>query len=198
LELNAYRFNFLRPLQLNMSRFTKIGFILLLLTALGFGACNKFEKYPDEPVIKYDQFILLANPTNGITDRGVLQFSYTDGDGDLGLSDEDTYPPFNIEGDYYYNLIIKYFEKQNGKFIEVPLLSWNADSNYYDTSTFNARFPVLTPRTGNLSIKGVFQDTLFIYNPLSNFDTIKFSAFIYDRALHKSNEIETGEIIVIK
>lgn len=181
-----------------MSRITKIVFILLLLSAFGFDACNKFEKFPDEPIISYDQFILLTNPTNGITERGVLQFSYTDGDGDLGLDDQDTDPPFNFGGDYYYNLIIKYFEKQNGVFVEVPLLSWNPDSLYYDTLTFNGRFPVLTPRTGNLSIKGTFQDTLFIYNPLSDFDTIKFSAYIYDRALHKSNEIETGEIIRVK
>jgi hypothetical protein len=181
-----------------MSRFTKIGFILLLLAAIGFAACNKFEQFPDEPAIKYDRFILLMNPATGITERGVLQFSYTDGDGDLGLSNQDTDPPFNFGGDYYYNLIIKYFEKQHGKFVEVPLLTWNADSARYDTSTFNARFPVLTPRTGNLSIKGIFQDTLPIYNPISDFDTIKFSAFIYDRALHKSNEIETSEIIVVK
>ena len=178
-----------------MSRFTKIGFILLLLAAFGFDACNKFEKFPDEPVINYDRFILLTNPTNGITERGVLQFSYTDGDGDLGLSDQDTYPPFNFGGDYYYNIIIQYFEKQNGVFVEVPLLSWNPDSLQYDTSTFNGRFPVLTPKTGNHSIKGIFQDTLFIYNPLSDYDTIKFSAYIYDRALHKSNKIETEEII---
>jgi hypothetical protein len=178
-----------------MSHLTKIGFILLLLGIFGIDACNKFEKFPDEPVISYNRFILLTNPTNGITERGVLQFSYTDGDGDLGLSDEDTDPPFNFGGDYYYNLIIRYFEKQNGVFVEVPLLSWNPDSLFYDTLTFNGRFPELTPQSGNLSIKGVFQDTLFIYNPLSDFDTIKFSAYIYDRALHKSNVIETGEII---
>lgn len=178
-----------------MSHHTKIALFLFLVVAFGFDACNKFEKYPDEPVISYDRFILMSNPSNGITDRGVLQFSYTDGDGDLGLSDQDTYPPFDFGGDYYYNLVITYFEKQNGTFVEVPLLSWNPDSLYYDTLTFSGRFPVLTPKSGNLSIKGTFQDTLFIYNPLSDFDTIKFKAFIYDRALHKSNEIETGEII---
>ncbi|MCF6171926.1 MAG: hypothetical protein L3J31_05105 [Bacteroidales bacterium] len=181
-----------------MSHRTKIVFILLTVGVMGFVACNKFEKFPIEPVIKYDKFVLLSNPTNGITERGVLQFSYTDGDGDLGLSDKDTEPPFNFGGEYYYNLIINYFEKQNGKFVEVPLLTWNPDSLRYDTLSFNGRFPVLTPETGNLSIKGIFQDTLFIYNPLSEFDTIKFSAYIIDRALHKSNMIETGEIIRVK
>lgn len=169
--------------------------ILVLILGMLINSCRKFEEFPDIPEIEYDNFIVLVNQQTGITERGVLIFSYTDGDGDLGLASGDTLPPYNSEGDYYYNLIIKYYEKQFGEFVEVPLLSWNADSSYYDTLTFNSRFPVLTPETGNQAIKGVFADTLFIYNPLSSFDTIKFKAFIYDRALNKSNEIETSEII---
>jgi len=161
-------------------------------------SCRKFEDFPDIPAITYDNFLTLMNPQSGITERGVLIFSYTDGDGDLGLASRDTLFPYDKDGDYYYNLIIKYFEKQNGVFIEVPLLSWNSDSSYYDTLTFNSRFPVLTPISGNPAIKGVFQDTLFIYNPLSEFDTIKFKAYIIDRALNKSNEIETQEIVRVQ
>ncbi len=48
--------------------------------------------------------------------------SYTDGDGDLGLSDTDTYPPYNVGSEYYYNMIIDYFELQHGELIEVPLV----------------------------------------------------------------------------
>lgn len=135
------------------------------------------------------------NPTTGITERGVLVFKYTDGDGDLGLSTRDTLPPYNRTSKYYYNLIIKYYEKQLGTFVEVPLLSWNADSARFDTLTFNSRFPVLTPESGNQAIKGTFEDTLFIYNPLSDYDTIKFEASIFDRALNQSNTISTGEIV---
>jgi hypothetical protein len=172
--------------------------ILALITGIAFVSCRKFEDYPDIPAITYDNFIVLLNTETGITERGVLVFSYTDGDGDLGLASADTLPPYDKDGDYYYNLVIKYYEKQNGEFVEVPLLSWNNDSSYYDTLTFNSRFPVLTPESGNQAIKGVFEDTLFIYNPLSDYDTIKFKAFIYDRALNQSNEIETGEIIRIQ
>ncbi len=161
-------------------------------------SCRKFEEFPDIPEITYSNFLVLTNPQTGITERGVLAFSYTDGDGDLGLDSKDTLFPYDKDGDYYYNLIIKYFEKQNGAFIEVPLLSWNYDSSYFDTLTFNSRFPVLTPFSGNLNIKGIFEDTLYIYNPLSDFDTIKFKAYIIDRALNKSNEIETGEIIRVQ
>ena len=173
---------------------TKI-LILVLLVGLVVLSCRKFEDFPDIPAITYDNFVVLMNTQTGITERGVLVFSYTDGDGDLGLDKGDTLPPFNRKSEYYYNLIIKYFEKQNGTFVEVPLLSWNSDSSNYDTLTFNSRFPILTPESGNQAIKGVFEDTLFIYNPLSDFDTIKFKAYIYDRALNKSNEIETSEIV---
>lgn len=172
--------------------------ILMLIVGSVVLSCRKFEEFPDIPAITYDNFIMLMNPQTGITERGVLVFSYTDGDGDLGLASRDTLFPYDKDGDYYYNLIIKYFEKQNGIFIEVPLLSWNPDSSYYDTLTFNSRFPVLTPISGNMAIKGVFQDTLFIYNPLSDFDTIKFKAYIIDRALNKSNEIETQEIVRVQ
>lgn len=169
--------------------------ILIFITALLAAACKRFEEFPDIPAITYDNFIVLVNPETGITERGVLVFSYTDGDGDLGLDKGDTLPPYDKDGDYYYNLLIRYFEKQNGEFVEVPVLSWNSDSSYFDTLTFNSRFPVLTPSSGNQAIKGVFEDTLFIYNPLSTFDTIKFKVSIIDRALNTSNEIETPEIV---
>ncbi len=180
-----------------MKNITKI-LILLLIAVSITNSCQKFETFPDVPAITYTNFEVLLNPQTGITERGVLVFSYTDGNGDIGLDKGDTVPPFDKNGDYYYNLIIKYFEKQKGTFVEVPLLSWNADSLYFDTLTFNSRFPVLTPQSGNQAIKGVFQDTLFIYNPISTFDTIKFKAYIIDRAFNKSNEIETGEIIRVQ
>lgn len=180
-----------------MNYTTKI-LILILLVGIVVISCRKFEDFPDTPEITYDNFVVLMNTQTGITERGVLVFSYTDGDGDLGLDKGDTLPPFDKKSEYYYNLIIKYFEKQNGTFVEVPLLSWNSDSSYYDTLTFNSRFPVLTPESGNQAIKGVFEDTLFIYNPLSDFDTIMFKAYIYDRALNKSNEIETQEIVRVQ
>ncbi len=180
-----------------MNSTTKILILLLIVGSVVF-SCRKFEEFPDIPAITYDNFLVLMNTQTGITERGVLVFSYTDGDGDLGLASKDTLFPYDKNGDYYYNLILKYFEKQYGVFVEVPLLSWNSDSSYFDTLTFNSRFPVLTPESGNLAIKGVFQDTLFIYNPLSEFDTIKFKAYIIDRALNKSNEIETQEIVRVQ
>ena len=176
----------------------KIGLILIGVIANLLFSCRRFEDYPIEPVITFDNFTLLLNPQTGTTERGVLSIGYTDGDGDLGLNPGDTLSPFNRNGNYYYNFIVKYYERQNGTFVEVPLLSWNPDTQKYDTITFNSRFPNLTPEHGNKAIKGVIQDTLYVNNPLSDFDTIKFKVSIYDRALHKSNEVETSEIVVKK
>ena len=132
------------------------------------------------PFISYQGFTLLLNE-DSITERGILQFSFTDGDGDIGLTQADTLPPYD------FNLYITYFEKQNGVYKKVDL-----------PSTLNARIPVLTPSGNIKSIKGDIQDTLYVNNPASTFDTIKFEVYIVDRALHQSNVIETPDIVVKK
>jgi len=180
-----------------MKLIAKIILISIVIVSIIYG-CRKFETFPVVPHIEYQDFVLLVNPESGISERGVIKFTYTDGDGDLGLSSSDTLPPFNVDGDYYYNMIIRYFEKQNGEFVEVPILIFNNETQTYDTVTFNSRFPVLTPASGNMNIKGLFQDTLYVFNPFSEFDTIMFKVSIYDRALHQSNEIETPPLIIIK
>ena len=178
-----------------MNSVTKITLILVLFLGIIMDSCRKFDEYPLEPQIAYENFLIERNLITGITERGVLIISYTDGDGDLGLSDNDVYPPYNVGSEYYYNMVIDYFEMQNNEWIEVPLVWWNPVDQTYDTLTFNSRIPVLIPKNVEQSIRGQIQDTLFIYNPLSKFDTIKFSVYIIDRALNKSNTVETPPIV---
>lgn len=173
----------------------KIGLILLLPALLCMVSCQNKEDYPIIPQIHFSCFLLEVDTAAHVARRGVLEFTFEDGDGDIGLPANYLQPPFDPGSKYYYNLIIKYFEKQNGKFVEVPLLSWNPDSGRYDTITFNARIPWLTPDLGDKSISGTIQDTLFLDNPLSDYDTIMFTFFIYDRALHKSNVDSTPPIV---
>ncbi len=178
-----------------MKTVAKIGFILLIPALVFLDSCRKKEQYPIVPEIHFSRFLLEADTAAHVARRGVLEFTFQDGDGDIGLPPNDLQPPFNPGSKYYYNLIIKYYERQHGKFVEVPLLSWNPDSARYDTITFNARIPWLTPKLGNKAISGTIQDTLFIDNPLSPYDTIRFTFFIYDRALHKSNVDSTPPIV---
>lgn len=149
------------------------------------------QKYPDIPRIEYLGFEKIYNPDLELFDRGVLSFSYEDGDGDIGLNSGDTFPPYNPGSEYHYNLVITYFEMQNGILTEVPILWYNPQTEEFDTLSLSARIPDLTPDGVNKSISGEIYDTLFIYNFNSDFDTLKFDAYIVDRALNKSNTIST-------
>ncbi len=167
--------------------------IWVLIILLVASSCKKYEEFPPEPQIEFLDFVILRD-LQRIDQRGVLRIGYTDGDGNIGLYDYDTVAPYD------YNLFIKYFELQNGVFKEIFLVTTTHidDSVVYDTATFNGRIPILTPVGKNKAIRGEIEDTLFVNNPLSNFDTIKFEAYIVDRDLNKSNTIETPPIIIKK
>lgn len=160
--------------------------LVVLLLALFLNACRDQETYPDEPVITFESFAKIVNGT-GIDQEGTLTLSFTDGDGDIGLKEEDTLSPFNPGSEFYYNFYIDYYEKQNDSFIKVDLLS-----------SFHARIPFVDADLASEGYKGEIQIQLFINNPASQYDTIMFETFIYDRALNKSNVIRTPEIIVKK
>lgn len=174
----------------------KISLFLVSILLLLFFACVKFEEYPPEPQIEFQDFVFLVDEETNEIEKGILSFSYQDGDGDIGLNQGDTTYPFNFGSEYYYNLIVRYFEKQNGAFVEVPLVIWNSQTQTFDTTTFNSRIPRLLPEDETRAIKGVVENELFINNPFSDSDTIMFKVKIFDRSLNASNEIETDEIIV--
>jgi len=150
---------------------------LTFLAIVFITSCQKEDVYPIIPEIEYDGFVKLWNPQLMIFERGVLAIAFKDGDGDIGLRSHDTAAPYD------FNLIINYYELQNGDSVRVVI----SDSN-----EFNARVPMLTPQGSNKSISGLIEDTLFMYNYQSTFDTIMFDACLIDRALHKSNVVNTG------
>ena len=61
--------------------------------ALAVLSCQKPVEYPIEPKIAYEGFTYLMNPDSTFSGQGIISFSYTDGDGDLGLNEADTLPP---------------------------------------------------------------------------------------------------------
>lgn len=178
-----------------MRHLSNIILFVLIASVLGFGSCKKVEKFSEIPLIEYIDFVKIYNQDLGINDRGVLKFTFEDGDGDIGLNSKDTFPPYDASSKYHYNLIITYFEMQHGELTEVPILWFNPQTEQYDTLTLSARIPNLTPTGTNKAISGEIYDTLFIYNFNSPYDTIKFEAYIIDRALHESNIISTPLII---
>lgn len=155
--------------------FLMIASLLVLLAS-----CRKPEKFSLVPAIEFVS--LEANPVAGGTDV-CLTFKFQDGDGDIGLDEDDIQSPFDTSSVYYYNCFITYFEKQNGHFVEVEL-----------PSTLNMRIPRLSDNTPE-SISGEIMLDLYANNPFSPFDTIRYELYIVDRALNHSNTITTTEFI---
>ena len=172
----------------------------VLLLALAVCSCQKPVEYPIEPKIAYEGFTYLINEDSTFSGEGIVSFSYTDGDGDLGLDDSDTLPPFGFHDAHYYNMVIDYLKCVNGEFIKTPLLSPHVPTSpadtlvLYDTVTFNARFKRLRDSEEPRAISGTMEYKLTVQNPFSPNDTVKFEIHILDRALHESNVIQTDPI----
>ena len=172
----------------------------LLLMALAVYSCRKPVEYPIEPKIEYQGFTYLINADSTFSGEGIVSFSYTDGDGDLGLDDSDTLPPFGFHDTHYYNMVIDYMKCVNGEFVKTPLLSPHVPNSpadtlvLYDTVTFNARFKRLRDSEEPKAISGTMEYKLTVQNPFSPNDTVKFEIRIFDRALHESNVIQTDPI----
>jgi len=160
-------------------------FLSILLLSSILPSCFKKENYPIEPIIEYDTFRFDG-------DSAKISFNFTDGDGDLGLADSDTLPPFNPNSDYYYNLLITYYEKDD-------VLGWGVGKNLTgDDIIFTNRMKPIATKGKTKGLKGKFEINLgkTYYNPLStNSDTIKYSIILIDRALHTSNSVESEVII---
>lgn len=149
--------------------------IVILLVLLISSSCRKASSISDIPKITFTSLTSIEYNT-GKDSIGLLEFAYEDGDGDLGsLSTDST---------SYRNLFVKYFVKENGVFTAPVLLVG-----------FDATIPNLTPKAKNKSISGDIAYSL-ILPPGVVSDTIKFEVYIIDRANHKSNVIETNELVI--
>lgn len=120
---------------------------------------------------------------SGKDSLGFLTIEFTDRDGDIGLSQADTFPPYNIGSEFYYNFFITFFEKKDGNFVKIE-------------QPYNSRIPDVNPEKIDKDLAGdiTIEIDLKILSLVITQKTIKMSAFMYDRALNKSNEIETPEI----
>ncbi|MBR4147077.1 MAG: hypothetical protein IKU00_04200 [Bacteroidales bacterium] len=170
--------------------------ILILLFAVLFAlaTCQKKPEYPIEPKITYEGLAYLMDADSTLTGEVILNIGYTDGNGDLGLDDADTLYPFGPNDPHYYNLLIDYLKWDGAQFVETPLLSWNQQTQSYDTISFNARFKRLLFNDEEKPISGNIDYKMMLFNPLSPTDIFKLRIRIIDRALNESNSIETEVI----
>jgi hypothetical protein len=139
-------------------------------------ACNKLEEYDDRPIITESSYELRKNFA-GLDTGLVLKFTYTDGDGNVGLGTRDTMPPYDK------NVMVAYYEKQGNDFVKILIPGTT------DTLNFNSRikeFGVGNPTKAEVSVK--------INIGVVIADTVRFDYYILDKDLNRSNVVSTGAI----
>lgn len=181
-------------------KYTSI-YILLLLAFLS--ACKTKEIYPSIPQVEYKSASFLRG-SDGTDSLLIFTFSFKDGDGDIGLNQQDTFPPFQADRNrynqasnpYYYNLHIDYFEKFNNRFIQIiKELEPDSVPPVYDTLKYVYRVENITPEGRHKAIRGDIEVKIAPSPHPDARDTVVYQFYIYDRSLNKSNVVKSPELI---
>ncbi len=181
--------------------------LLVIFLFLTFSSCFKDPGYPKEPHIIFKS---IKQTGNNVID---VKVNFTDGDGDLGLTDDDNLPPFNQV--LTYDTLLKdtiqtNFNYNNYHFI---FLFKNPDSTFKtcedspdicneliekglrDLSQVS-RFMDLNPDRKARPLAGELTFEVPILSSLFRGKIIKLKIFIQDRALNESNTILTDSLLI--
>lgn len=173
-----------------------LGFIILAAITV---SCELITgpNYADTPRIDFKEIKKFRTTSfSNMVDSLSIALRFQDGDGDLGIPDEERgkSPYLNTDSipdgkggkiTKYYNYYVKTFRKINGVFTPIDY-SPNLTGIYPDL---------------NSGKKGPIEGTLY-YGPIFPLgfspvnDTLRFEIFILDRAFHISNTVETSEVII--
>jgi hypothetical protein len=174
----------------------------ILITSLAcFCSCKEREIYPVIPSIEYKSHYFIRDPNSGGFGNDTLiglVFKYRDGDGDIGLSESDTLPPYDPQPDNfneptnpnYYNIQVDYLEFKDGKFSPFII------PNTTDTFKIRARIGSLTPDGKFKAIRGEIDYRFLPPLYIERKDTIKLRVKVLDRALNASNVVESPVIVL--
>lgn len=168
----------------------KLLFPLFAGLMLFFTSCEDEKTAPPEPHIEFERFELYEEGDDYIF------FRLIDGDGNFGIGVEENDPPFNAEplpgdpvtphgdNENHYNLKLVMFEMQDGDWVQTdpqPLLY--------------SRITDIQPEEGEAYLEAsIGYATTEIDAAMSNGLTIKFEIQVWDRALNRSNIIETPSL----
>lgn len=155
---------------------------LIIGLAVLFGStmyqCHEPPVYPDVPMVNYESFYLFLD-TNNLNQQvltGQVNFSFTDGDGNLGMDALPDTIAFGLPDSVRYNLFFQLYDLNDGAFVQVP---------EEDGGLLKYIIPFLDkqPLQGTISVK--------IEYPIIRYDTIFYSFFMYDREYNRSNTDST-------
>lgn len=147
--------------------------ILILLTA-SFQQCQELPEYPDVPIIKYENFFLYIR-TNNLGQEvltGQLNFSFTDGDGNVGLRPWVDSVAIGLPDTQRYNLFLHTHDYQGNQFVKIP-------------DEEGGVLKYMIPYIDKKPLSGTI--TVTIEYPFINYDTIFYTFYMFDRDLNRSN-----------
>ncbi len=161
-----------------------VNYIVIFSVTLLIVACEKVPKYSKTPEISFDSFSIERNVFNvdnsSTVDNVTIKLNYKDGDGDMGLTNEEL-------GSSPSNYIIDLQVKKNGVFTTLDL-----------NPRLDGKFPKLSTDNVVGPIDGILSNVIIIPQsfPFVPNDTIRFDIKIIDRAGNESNSITTPFIVV--
>lgn len=164
---------------------------LLLLVQIPM-SCSKPE-FAKEPQISFKSIEVLEGELENERDTLLITISFTDGDGDLGYSQQE------IQADLTRDLRdveLEYYERQEDerKFKKVI-------TNIQDESDYSSSYilPELNERKGKTTIKGELEIKKAVWYKINeSFKEVKCKVRIRDRANNLSNQVETDAVIILK
>lgn len=180
----------------------KYTFLLLFGISLTLSACFSPPDFANAPAIDFKSIegVRTTDPLGNAQDSITVTITFKDGDGDLGIASNDTFPPYqalttNDAGDiisnyFHHNYHLKVKRFKNGQTEDVAFL---------DGGGIKGRFGPMVGESGPIEGELNFGRYFLVGNgnrTFNNFDTIFFEINIVDRALNISNTIESEAIVL--
>jgi len=177
------------------------------LLAGGLSSCLKAPEYSTTPSISFNAIQRNRyTPTNAreqAIDTIRIKINYQDGDGDLGLSQQDVdNQPTKYVGTFANNYFIEPFIKNKATGKYEPLTTVGVPFPFsYKAGDYNGRYlhPTTTTDTKAAPIKGTLTYKLIPFGLGDTFvpgQTVRFRVSIADRSLNVSNTIMTDSLVI--
>ena len=148
---------------------------------MGFFGCKPESCDDPVPSMSFDNFTLILDSVY------LLEFEFKDCNGDIGLEQGDTLPPFNINGDYYYNLRVDVFYRDNGEWQQF---------DFNGGIGLDSRIVPLTENGLEQVVEGTIERFIPKFDLLGLGDTLRFRGTLIDRALNESIPAESPALVI--
>lgn len=151
--------------------------VVALSSSIG---CLPDPAFPLEPTLTFKSLSTREDGT------ATLTLAFTDGDGNVGLTQADTLPPFCQTCEHHYNLVGQYEEWVDSGWRSPTLLV-----------PYAYRVPVAEPTGSSPALDGTIEVELTSwYLTGTGADSVRFQWTLWDRDLNPSNGASTGSLAV--